>query len=461
MEEITKISMETGEIIWRFGLHAKNNMFTFTNDTTGFSWQHDIRRLSNGNVTVYDNGNYHTPQFSQALEYQLDEVNFTAELVWNYIHDPVVYGRATGSHRRLANNNAFICWGLTWPINASEVTMDGTLAWELSWPENVWEYRVFKFDWASDYFTTSFDTIDYGEYDDYVAWPRIVTISNNADHDIEITSTHNHWDSYYISTTLPLTVPANGTANITVNFFPTMQGQINDVLTLNYESMYSDTLPQCISRQIYLKGYVPDPVSPEASMNPIDGEIGVSQLVKPTISFDEPVELMGGGTIKSSDLKDMIIFKEGDANGVDVAFTAYIDAWKTTITITPDTLKPLTDYYLELKANSVQDGTGNVLSPAQTATWTTQEEQDIAELDLEAVTIFPNPTTGISQLQFEEDIPYKVDVVSITGRHIMSYEDISDQVLEINLKDRYAGLYIVKMYFEDRNEPRCIKLLKK
>lgn len=460
MEEITKINMETGEIIWRFGLHAKNNMFTFTNDTTGFSWQHDIRRISNGNVTVYDNGNYHTPKFSQAVEYQLDEVNFTADLVWNYIHDPVVYGRATGAHRRLANNNAFICWGLTWPINASEVTMDGTLAWELSWPENVWEYRVFKFDWTSDYFTTNFDTIDYGEYDDYVAWPQIVTISNNADHDIEITSTHNHWDSYYVTTSLPLTVPANGTANITVYFNPTMQGQINDVLTLNYESMYSDTLPQCISSQIYLKGYVQDPTAPVASMNPVDGETEVSQMAIPVISFDEPVEKAGGGIIKTTDIQDLIVFKEGGASGEDVAYTAFMDAWKTTITITPDTLKPLTDYYLEMKPNAVQDGTGNVMAAAVSATWTTEEEQGIEEFEEIGVRLFPNPTTGFTYLKFEKEIPKKVDVISIDGRHIMGFEELTDRRLEINLEDRIDGMYIIRMYFEDSNEPRCIKLMK-
>ena len=460
MEEITKINLETGEIIWRLGLHAKNNMFTFTNDTTGFSWQHDIRRISNGNITVYDNGNYHTPQFSQALEYQLDEENFTAELVWNYIHDPVVFGRATGAHRRLENNNAFICWGLTWPINATEVTMDGTPAWELNWPENVWEYRIFKFDWTSDYFSTNYDTIDYGEYDGYMAWPRIFTITNNADHDIQITSTHNHWDSYYVSTELPLTVPANGTADMTVNFLPTMQGQINDVLTLNYESMYADTLPQCISRQIYLKGFVQDDIAPQTSLIPADGATLVSQLARPTIIFDEPVEKMGGGTIITSDLKDMIILKEGDEMGEDVQFSAFMNALKTVIIITPDTLKPLTFYYYELKANTVQDKAGNTLTEAQSALWETEEEQGIEELELSHVSVYPNPTSGTTYLQFEDTLPLQVNVLDITGKNILSFESLSDIILEIDLNNYPAGIYIVKMVFEIGGQPQSLKIMK-
>ncbi|MDT8393251.1 MAG: aryl-sulfate sulfotransferase [Bacteroidales bacterium] len=459
MEEITKIDLVNGEIIWRFGLHAKNNMFTFINDTTGFSWQHDIRRIENGNITVYDNGNYHAPPFSQAVEYHLDEENFTAELVWNYIHDPVVFGRATGSHRRLDNGNAFICWGLTWPVNASEVTMDNDLAWELNWPENVWEYRVFKFSWEMDYFTANYDTIDFGVYDDYIAWPRIFTITNNADHDIQITSTHNHWDSYYVSTSLPLTIPANGTANMTVNFFPVQQGQINDVLTLNYESMYLDSLPQCISRQIFLTGFVEDNLAPEAELSPADQATEVSQLVRPVISFDEPVVKAGGGVITKEDIDDIIVFKEGDETGEDVAYTAFIDAWKTKITITPDTLKPLTSYYLELKAGVVQDNEGNVLSQAVSALWETEEEQGIDENELSGVKVFPNPTNGIMYVQFEREIPLRIEVINMNGERILTLNDPADAITGINLLKQPAGIYIL-MVFDLNEEPSSMKIVR-
>ncbi len=460
MEEITKINLNTGEIIWRFGLHAKNNMFTFINDTIGFSWQHDIRRISNGNFTVYDNGNYHTPKFSQALEYNLDEENYTAELVWNYIHDPVVYGRATGAHRRLENGNAFICWGLTWPINASEVTPAGNLAWELHWPENVWEYRVFKFDWESDMISTNYDTIDYGEYDDYVAWPRIFTVFNHADHDIQITSTHNHWDSYYISTALPLTVPANGQANMTVSFFPNMEGQINDVLTLNYESLYSDSLPQCISTQIYLTGFVQDQTPPTVVMTPEDGAVDVSQMTMVNISFNEPVEKNGGGTITNEDLYQLITFKEGDETGEDVGYVAYMNPLKTKIMITPDTLKPSTTYYVELPANSVQDGAGNVLSTAQVSSWETEENQGVEEQEMHNIEIFPMPTDGIAYLKFGEEMPVRIQVVSLTGKNIVTIDNPEEKTVKINLADHASGIYFVKVYFEWGSVPQSLKLVK-
>ena len=70
----------TGAIIWRLG--GKNNQFSFINDTIGFSHQHAIRRLENGNISLFDNGNYHSPPFSRAIEYSLNENNKTATLVW-------------------------------------------------------------------------------------------------------------------------------------------------------------------------------------------------------------------------------------------------------------------------------------------------------------------------------------------------------------------------------------------
>ncbi|MFZ1321638.1 MAG: aryl-sulfate sulfotransferase [Ignavibacteria bacterium] len=141
LSEITKININTGDIIWRMG--GKNNEFTFTNDSIKFSYQHDIRRLENGNVTLFDNGNYHSPPFSRAVEYQLDEVNKTATLVWQYRNTPDNYGYAMGSVQRLKNGNTLIGWGNSHP-NITEVTPDGNIALEMSLPTGIFTYRVFR-----------------------------------------------------------------------------------------------------------------------------------------------------------------------------------------------------------------------------------------------------------------------------------------------------------------------------
>ena len=139
--EITKISRTTGEMVWRLG--GNNNEFTFINDSSFFSYQHDIRRIKNGNITLYDNGNRRDSLYSRAVEYSLDEVNKTATLVWQYRNSPDIFGPNRGSVQRLKTGNTLICWGGTNPT-LTEVTPSGEIALEMSFPFRTYSYRVFK-----------------------------------------------------------------------------------------------------------------------------------------------------------------------------------------------------------------------------------------------------------------------------------------------------------------------------
>ena len=259
MDEITKIDRNTGDIIWRFGPKAENNEFSFTNDTMGFSYQHDIQQLENGNLTLFDNGNFHNPNSSRAMEYEIDEENLTATLVWEYTNDPIIYANAKGSTRRLDDGNTIIGWGNQWPIISTEVALDGTKTWELN-IDSASSYRTMKFDWETSLFETNIDTIDYGYYNGYEPWPVIFTVTNNADYEISITSASNHSPAFYFDTQLPVTIAAGSSTNMMVSFFPEGMGLVDfeDVLTLNYDSYYADTLNQRIARQIILKGTTAD-----------------------------------------------------------------------------------------------------------------------------------------------------------------------------------------------------------
>jgi hypothetical protein len=147
MDEITKISTTTGNIIWRLG--GKNNQFTFINDTIGFSHQHDARRISNGNLTLYDNGNFHVPPRSRAIEYQLNETSNpkTATLVWQYRRTPAVYAFAMGNVQRLSNGNTLIGWGSSY-IAATEVNPAGQIMYEMYLPFTMSTYRAFRYEWT-------------------------------------------------------------------------------------------------------------------------------------------------------------------------------------------------------------------------------------------------------------------------------------------------------------------------
>lgn len=157
MNEITKINRSTGEIIWRWG--GENNMFTFLNDDPlTFSQPHDIRRLSNGNYSMFNNAISISVLRSSAKTYHLDQVNHIATLVWKYEHPDVnnqhLKSSGLGSVQLLPNGNYFICWGHLLTIlapfpNFTEVDTAGNIHWEmrLTGTEGYYSYRAFKFDW--------------------------------------------------------------------------------------------------------------------------------------------------------------------------------------------------------------------------------------------------------------------------------------------------------------------------
>ncbi|MBI5324537.1 MAG: aryl-sulfate sulfotransferase [Ignavibacteriae bacterium] len=149
LDEITKINRQTGEIMWRLGgKECKNNQFRFLNDTIdgfwGFSHQHSVVRLSNGNILMFDNGNLKPKEYSRAVEYKIDEQNKTIEKIWEYSPFPEIKSSAMGNVQRLANGNTLICWGInTRNMTATEVKPDGTKAMEIIGYQNYSIYRNF------------------------------------------------------------------------------------------------------------------------------------------------------------------------------------------------------------------------------------------------------------------------------------------------------------------------------
>ncbi len=145
MDEITKINRETGAIMWRLG--GQNNQFTFLNDTVGFSHQHDIRLTDKGTFTMFDNGNYHhaSSTYSRAVEYKIDQVNKTVNQVWEYRHQPDVFGIAMGSVQRLANGNTLIGWGACDNVTVTEVNTLDHPVFELIMGDQNYTYRAYKY----------------------------------------------------------------------------------------------------------------------------------------------------------------------------------------------------------------------------------------------------------------------------------------------------------------------------
>ena len=148
--EIIKIDRETGSVIWIMG--GPTNEFIILNDSlNGVSWQHNVSRLENGNILVFDNGNYHTPHTSRAVEYQIDEENKIATLVWEYQNPYDYKSKAMGSAQRLPNGNTLINWGtiqiegISLGANIMEVDYDKNIVLEIQY-DTYQSYKVTKSD---------------------------------------------------------------------------------------------------------------------------------------------------------------------------------------------------------------------------------------------------------------------------------------------------------------------------
>jgi hypothetical protein len=176
LSAILKISRATGEILWRWG--GRRNEFTFVgehqeNAPYYFARQHHISRLPNGHVTLFDNGEFHTPPYSRAVEYALDEVAKVATMVSEYRYPTGnIFSLNGGAAQRLPNGGWFLGFGNLGPQSpikriVVEAHADGSTALELSVPNNVTTYRIAKQPWKRQVQTPSVTVPEVHQGDTY------------------------------------------------------------------------------------------------------------------------------------------------------------------------------------------------------------------------------------------------------------------------------------------------------
>ena len=113
-----------------------------------FTGQHDIRRVSETSVSLFDNGQYTVPPIARALEYSLDETNKIATLVWDYVYDSAIYSVACGNHQTIENGNHLVDLGFTNSAGTpwmAVVKPDKTKVLEVSMPNGFISYRAFNY----------------------------------------------------------------------------------------------------------------------------------------------------------------------------------------------------------------------------------------------------------------------------------------------------------------------------
>jgi Arylsulfotransferase (ASST) len=155
LDAVYKIKKDVGQlddksIEWKLGgsehdegLPPHDTRLTPVNDLvfdggSHFGGQHDARLLSDGTVTLHDNGsNLGRPP--RAVRYQIDTTNKTATLQ-EQMTDPLVpSSNCCGDARKLPGGNWVMGWGGSGGDNrvVTEMTADGTRAFLLQFPKGV------------------------------------------------------------------------------------------------------------------------------------------------------------------------------------------------------------------------------------------------------------------------------------------------------------------------------------
>ena len=145
--QIVKIDHNDGHLIWRFG--GKDNEFTYdAPPEITFTGQHDIRRNGNGNLTLWNNGQFSEPQVGAALEFEMDEENKTVHIVWNYVYDNDLFSLAMGNHQQISSHKRLIDFGFTEldpPPMFTVVEEDYTPIMTVFAPQNYGSYRSYNY----------------------------------------------------------------------------------------------------------------------------------------------------------------------------------------------------------------------------------------------------------------------------------------------------------------------------
>ena len=250
MNEITKIDRTTGNVIWRFGFHAVNNQFTILGESRGFSHQHDARRLPNGHLTLYDNGNCLTPQYSRGVEYALDEINKIATQVWEYRDSPDVFALGTGNVQRRASGSTMIGWGFAPKV--TDLHPDDSKAFEVSFPSGTRTYRAFRFPWSTTRFSLTPSLLDFGTVALGDSALRVLTVHNDWSQSVEIDGFVSTSEWFRIWDPMPVTIPTGESADVNVWFKALGTGSVTGTL---YARSVSNT--ELIAQTVGMSGAGP------------------------------------------------------------------------------------------------------------------------------------------------------------------------------------------------------------
>lgn len=128
-------------VAWRLG--GKRSSYAFPNSADALSYPHDVRRLPDGTISIYDNAVQST-RSGRGMVYRLDDSVHTATAVRTLPHAPGIFGPIVGSNRLLPGGDQLVSYGSTG--TATEYDASGGTVWESRFGDGAWTYRTLRVD---------------------------------------------------------------------------------------------------------------------------------------------------------------------------------------------------------------------------------------------------------------------------------------------------------------------------
>ena len=193
LNRITKIAYPSGDVIWNLG-HELGSGDIDCGQDIGFSFQHSLAKLDNGNILTFDNGNLseifleQDEKTSRSIEIDITETESgcDASLAWEYVLPEELYGYLSGNTQKLDNGN-YLSTTIGGGGTSIEVDGSGNEIWEVNYNLQIPDGLVYRAMRIPGLFPIAY-SVTFPQFEDSLSEMTIandaleIMIKNNGDY---------------------------------------------------------------------------------------------------------------------------------------------------------------------------------------------------------------------------------------------------------------------------------------
>ena len=193
LNRITKIAYPSGDVIWNLG-HELGSGDIDCGQDIGFSFQHSLAKLDNGNILTFDNGNLseifleQDDKTSRSIEIDITETESgcDASLAWEYVLPEELYGYLSGNTQKLDNGN-YLSTTIGGGGTSIEVDGSGNEIWEVNYNLQIPDGLVYRAMRIPGLFPIAY-SVTFPQFEDSLSEMTIandaleIMIKNNGDY---------------------------------------------------------------------------------------------------------------------------------------------------------------------------------------------------------------------------------------------------------------------------------------